>query len=277
MINKITGLRVLIMPMALLLVVLISILFVQPEYSNVRNLQKGLGNSQSQLDDIKTQQSKLSNLLNNLGSLEGKNLVDVALPGKADQEDYLAEIYQRASKSGVILNNISFLDKTQAGNVVLNYECDVVTNASSAASLATSSQNSYIAGGSSASSAISENPICANKLTAEVESTGNWDQILNFLKYATDSNRLATINAINISAGSANGSEMSANGDALKAKIDISIFSKTKSETSNPTTIAALIGSQGIDKNALQNLVGMVYMPYEAQSVSQTGERNIFK
>lgn len=269
------------MPLSLLAVVLVVILYIQPAYSDMRNLQKSVADGAAQLSEIQAQQNKLSSIQSSLGTLEGKSLVDAALPENSDQEDYLVELYQRSSKSGIILNSVNFsgVNASQAP-----FDCSVAGNtapldSSGAASSGSATPAAAAEGGSTAAVMPPVSPVCADGLGVDISVTGSWDQILNFLKYATDSNRLANITGVDLGAGN-NGSgspDQAAAGDILNAKISLEIYSKVKSATSNPATIASLVSGQGFDRNALQSLISLVYAPYAAPSVSQTGERNIFK
>ena len=262
------------MPLSLVAVLLILILYIQPMYSEVRQLQKAIGESKTELASAQKQTSKLATLANSLQSMEEKKLVDVALPADGDQEDYLAELYQRAARSGIIMSNITFTEGS--GSVVASYLCGSANTAGNASATSTSSSPS--ASGASASANSSALPACAKNQSVAISVMGNWDQILNFLKYITDSNRVANVTGVTLTPSTSNqGTQQGASSDILNATVNLVTFYKTKSETSNPATILALANGSGFDNNSLQKLKDIVYAPYEVPTVTETGERNIFK
>jgi hypothetical protein len=73
------------------------------------------------------------------------------------------------------------------------------------------------------------------------------------------------------------GQQGESNPDLLKVDLLVQVFYKPKSEASNLGTISSLTSGEGFDESVLEKIKGIVFTAYEEPSVSETGERNIFK
>lgn len=202
----------------------------------------------------------------------------MALPDNNDTEDYLSELYQRAARSGIIISSISSPDK--AGSASVSYVCGAVNGAAGSQTpvVAASAGTQSSTGENQGASLSGSSAACVEAQFMEVTVQGSWDQIVNFFKYVADSNRIANLKGVSINTAASSGTPgQGASSDLLSAKVDLEIYFKSKNGNGDLTTIAALASGSGFDKNALQNLKNMVYVPYEAPAVAEMGERNIFK
>ena len=269
MISKSIGIKVLILPLSLALVVMISVLFIKPSLQSMNTNRKTLAENKEKLAALKAQTQKLDSLKSNFESLEDRKTVFVALPENEDLEDYMGELYQRASRSGVLVSNFSLSQGASEGSQA--YSCGAQTDAQ----IAEAGAIAPAPGAGSVSSAPASNS-CVKITPVKISIGGSWEQLLSFYGYLTDSNRIANITQVAItprSQTSAEGSESS----ILESEITLNLYYKTKSGTGDKTTIDALAQGGGFNQNAFKKLKEIVYAPYEEPVVSDTGERNIFK
>ena len=279
MVIKSIGLKVLILPLSLALVVMISILFIKPALEDMNANRKALDAGKEKLVALQEQAQKLSELKNTFQSMEERKIVAVALPEDESIEDYLNELYQRASRSGVLVNNFSASEKAPMGGS--SYVCGSslagVSDTSSAASSGSGTGSENLSGSNSAVSGGSLVPAsCVQGSVIQISVKGTWDQFLSFYKYLADSNRIANVSEVSIGSKS-QGSAESSESDLLESQVTLEVYYKSKSRTSNMATIGALTGGAGFNKNILKKLEEIVYAPYEAPAVSESSERNIFK
>jgi Tfp pilus assembly protein PilO len=269
MVTKSIGIKVLILPLSLALVVIISILFIKPAFQSMNTNRKTLAENKEKLAALKTQTQKLDSIKSGFDSLEDKKIVFVALPENEDLENYMNELYQRASRSGILVS--SFSVSQGASQETEAYSCSAQAIAQSAEPETTAAAPE-ISGSSPASAPTS----CVKVAPVQISVEGSWEQLLSFYKYLTDSNRIANMNQVAIAPGSQTSAEGSVS-DILKSEITLKLYYKTKSETGDKTTIDALIQGDGFNQSAFKKLKEIVYAPYEEPVVSDTGERNIFK
>ncbi|OGI27598.1 MAG: hypothetical protein A2359_04720 [Candidatus Moranbacteria bacterium RIFOXYB1_FULL_43_19] len=285
MVTKSIGLKVLILPLSLALVVMISIVFIKPALVRMNANRKTLAQNEEKLTALQAQTQKMDSLKRIFESLEEKKLVSVALPEDESIEDYLSELYQRASRSGVLVTDFS-VSENSSTNTEQAYSCGAVASLQSTASFSGNSPaqtpqtngsspvaNDTIAGGVSPAVV----PACANISSVQISVEGNWEQLLSFYKYLADSNRIANMEAINISSKGQSSQDETSSADLLSSKLTLAIHSKEKKEVSDMSSVNALVAGAGFDLGVLNKLKEIVYAPYEEPLVSETGERNIFK
>jgi Tfp pilus assembly protein PilO len=276
---KLIGLKVLILPLSLALVVMISILFIKPAFEDMNTNRKAVAQNKEKLAALEAQTRKLDELKKTFESLEEKKIVEAALPAGKNAEDYLSELYQRASRSGVLVGSFTVAESSSSG--ASSYVCGAlaaVPGASpDASSLAEGAPDENISGSDSASSAVSSLAAsCAQGSTVQILAEGTWDQLLSFYKYLADSNRIANVSQISISPKSQAPVEGSGS-DLLASQISLDVFYKPKSAASNAATVGTLAGGSGFNQGILKKLKEIVYAPYQEPAVSETGERNFFK
>lgn len=276
---KSIGLKVLILPLSLALVVMISILYIKPAFESMNANRKALAEGKEKLAALQAQSQKLDELKKTFDSLEEKKIVDVALPVDKSAEDYLSELYQRASRSGVLVSNFTVAENSSTGES--SYLCGglaAVSNTSSAVSSqgsVTGSEN--ISGSSSVPSTGSLiSTSCVQGSTVQISAEGTWDQLLSFYKYLADSNRIANVSQISLVPKIQSPSEGSGS-DLLGSQINLDIYYKPKGAANNMATIGAIAGGAGFNQGILKKLEEIVYAPYVEPVVSETGERNFFK
>ncbi len=277
-VTKSVGLKVLILPLVLALVVMISIFFIKPAFEEMNANRKALAEGKEKLADLQAQTQKLDSLQDEFESLQDKDILTAALPAEKNVENYLGELYQRASRSGISLSSFTSAEKTNAAGA--SYVCGSVLDAS-AVSPDVSSESGTAAGALSEDNSVT--PVvappsasaCVRGLTVQISAIGTWEQFLSFYKYLADSNRIANISEVSIT--SQKGSSEKSAVDLLGSQISLDIYYKPKSGTSSASTIAALSSGAGFDRNVLKKLEEVVYAPYEEPVVSEAGERNFFK
>jgi Tfp pilus assembly protein PilO len=295
MVKKMVGLKVLILPLALAVSIVGVIFYVQPVFSEFQKNRKEIQVQEEQLAAARAQAAKLEDLKKGFETMEEKNTVSVALPEEKDTEDYLNELYQRAARSGVIMSDFSITESSTgaaASSSAGKFDCSASASTGmegaavgvGAATSAPAAGSVPAATGEAASpdmmsvgtSAASVAPAaCAKSATAKTSIKGNWDQILSFLKYLTDSNRVANLKSVSISAGQSGGEQ--GDSDILSIDVELGIFFKTKSTTADPATIGVLTGGAGFSQKVIDKLKSVIYATYEPPQVSESGERNIFK
>jgi len=289
MINKSVGFKVLILPLATVFVVMMSVLYIKPAYDEMQLLKKAQAEKQSQLANLQKQNQKLAELKIKWNSMENeKTLTQTALPAESEMENYMSELYGRASRSGVLLTSITSSEK---GFIAGANSCDSASSPVDSTS-APSSFSPAAAGKTSSKASQTDNisPIgitddstaasqsCANAASVQLDVSGNWDQIVNFFKYLEDTNRIANITSVDISASTQNISGEQAPSDLLSATIELSVFYKAKSGVGeNSNSINSLTSGKGFEENVIKKLNEIIFTPYVAPVVSVSGERNIFK
>lgn len=287
MVIKSIGIKVLILPLSLALVVMISIVFIKPALVKMNANRKTLAQNEEKLTALQAQTQKMDSLKRAFDALEEKKLVAVALPEDESIEDYLSELYQRASRSGVLVTNFS-VSEDSSGNSERAYSCSAVAVAAAQSPVASAgasstqtpamSGNSLAADGTGSAGVSPAVPACADISSVQISVEGNWEQLLSFFKYLADSNRIANMEAIEISSrGQSNQQDEAASTDLLSSKITLAIHSKEKKKVSDMNSVNALVAGAGFNQGVLNKLKEIVYAPYEAPLVPETGERNIFK
>lgn len=264
MINKI-GFKVLILPLAGAFVVMMSVLYIKPAYDQMQSFRKSQAEKQQQLDVLQKQNQELAILKNKWNSMEEeRTLVETALPAKNDVENYISELYGRASRSGILLNGITSDEKISTSEA---YICGSLSNPSVSAA--------DLSGTDGSPASISRS--CVNSVSVKLTASGSWDQIVNFFKYLEDTNRIANITSVSIKSNQKSNSDEQSPSDLVNATVALSVYYKQKSEVNSPSVASDLVSSKGINEDVIKKLNEIVFAPYVAPDVSESGERNIFK
>lgn len=265
-------LKILILPISLATVIVISIFYVKPYFSEMMLARSSLAEKQAQLADLKRQNQKLQQVKSEWEAMGNeKALVLAALPESENIDSYVSEITSRASRSGVLLSEIEINSQNSQAIEDPPYVCKSIGSESVAAGgesfpLEAASQNA-------ATAVFSGN--CLKKIGVEMTAVGSWEQMLNFFKYLEDMNRISNISGVNLaSAKSAEGENSS---DLLTANISANAFFKAKEQTASLTSGNSLANQGSFDKKAIKKIRDVVYSLYAAPSVSPVSERNLFK
>jgi len=209
-----------------------------------------------------------------------RSLTLTALPAGSDIENYISELYGRASRSGVLLSNITSGEKNSATD---SFVCGSIVNSVVSAPAAETAAASEISGTSKAGNApiAGKAPAvaqsCVNAISVKLTVSGNWDQIVNFFKYLEDTNRIANITSVDMKSGQQSKSDQQSPGDLISVSADLSVFYKEKSEAGSASTVSGLASGNGFEESVIKKLNEVVFTPYVAPVVSGSGERNIFK
>jgi|GEM_PF-2064744 len=107
MVNKLVGLKVVILPLSATAAILIAVLFIKPVVTDVNASKKTVEENKEQIGKLEAQELKMKELSGSLSSMEEKPMVMSAMPEQEEVERYMAEIYGRVSRSGVILRSFS--------------------------------------------------------------------------------------------------------------------------------------------------------------------------
>ncbi len=281
MINKVVGFKVLIFPLAAVIVVMMSVLYIKPAYDEMQSLKQAKAEKQLQLDGLQKQNQKLAELKKKWDSMDNdRSLTLTALPAGSDIENYISELYGRASRSGVLLSNITSGEKNSATD---SFVCGSIVNSVVSAPAAETAAASEISGTSKAGNApiAGKAPAvaqsCVNAISVKLTVSGNWDQIVNFFKYLEDTNRIANITSVDMKSGQQSKSDQQSPGDLISVSADLSVFYKEKSEAGSASTVSGLASGNGFEESVIKKLNEVVFTPYVAPVVSGSGERNIFK
>jgi Tfp pilus assembly protein PilO len=276
MIKKTIGIKVLIFPLSVGFLIVFAILFIRPAFSDMMAARKSAKDGSQQLADLESRNAKLVAFKAKWESMEEKKIIEGALPGDQGVDDYMSELYSRVSRSGMLLNNFA----TQDSSYNSPYVCSVgVGTAAGGAAQSASGISPAVASPPSAvlsGTAPSAPALCANALDVTMSLNGTWEQLLSFLKYLGDTNRIANVKSVVVASG-VGGQQGESNPDLLKVDLLVQVFYKPKSEASNLGTISSLTSGEGFDESVLEKIKGIVFTAYEEPSVSETGERNIFK
>lgn len=277
MVKKIVGLKVLILPLAVSFVVMFVVLYLKPAYDTLLKEKKIADESVRELENIRSQNAKLSELKLKWERMEEKNLVQVALPDDEEIDSYMSELYGRVTRSGTLLTkfetakavsseDISYLCKASAETDIAGLPAANAVPTASSASAATSISGAMpVASGS-----------CANLAKVDISAVGNWDQVVGLFRYLQDTNRLANISKISIQSKEQAGQE-GGSSDLLSADISLNIFYKKKKEKASADVISSLAGGGRFNDEGLKKLKKIVFSVFEEPGVSESGERNIFK
>jgi Tfp pilus assembly protein PilO len=265
MIQQSMSLKVLIFPISLVLAAIVAILFIKPAFSDMNAAKKDLIAEQASLESLKMKNEKLQAAKAKFNALaEEKNLVFSALPESDDVDTYISEITSKANRSGVLLSSVS-LDKAQGGSeAIRSYVCSENSGSGSAGSAAVPAA----ADGSVAPVLPAQD--CVKAVNASLVLQGTWEQLLDFLKYLEDMNRISNISGVEIDTSAES-------GDVLEINISLSSFFKENSGSANAAVVDNLAGQGTINQNAIDRLKEIIYAPYAAPDVAPAGERNLFK
>lgn len=272
MINRVVGFKVLIFPLAMALVVMMSVLYIKPAYDEMQFMRISRTEKQQELKNLQIQNQKLAELKMEWDSMENeRTLILTALPSMQEMENYLAELYGRASRSGILLNSITSSEKNIASKP---YVCGSSVSLLDSVSDIGSSVDVEMSGNAAPTASKS----CAKAASVNLAVTGNWDQLINFFKYLEDTNRIANISSVAINASAQKASEEQPPSDLLSATVDLTVFYKGKSEVGgNSNVVSSLTSGKGFEENVIKKLNEIIFTPYVAPVVSESGERNIFK
>jgi Tfp pilus assembly protein PilO len=266
MIQQSMSLKVLIFPISLVLAAVVAILFIKPAFSDMNAAKKDLTVEQASLESLKMKNEKLQAAKAKFNALaEEKNLVFSALPESDDVDTYVSEITSKANRSGVLLSEVS-ADKVQGGSEASrSYVCSENSGAGSSA-------GSAVAPAAVDGSVAPALPVqdCVEAVNASLALQGTWEQLLDFLKYLEDMNRISNISGLEIDTSAES-------GDVLEINISLSSFFKENSGSSNAAVVDNLAGQGTINQNALDRLKEIIYAPFAAPDVAPAGERNLFK
>lgn len=276
MIKKTIGIKVLVFPLSVGFLIIFAILFIKPVYSDMMTARKSVETNRQQLANLQNQNTKLTDLKTRWDSMEEKKMIQGALPEDQSIDDYMSELYSRVSRSGMLLKDFA----TQESSLVSSpYVCGVGGGTAAGATVLPAGGTPATAEGLSDTAAAGMplvSATCANALGVSISLNGTWEQLLGFLKYLGDTNRIANVKSVAV-ASNVSGQQAESNPDLLKADVVVQVYYKSKSEASNIGTISSLTSGRGFNESVLEKIKNIVFSTYEEPGVSETSERNIFK
>jgi Tfp pilus assembly protein PilO len=281
MIQESMRLKVLILPISLAVVVIIAIFFIKPALSEMMSSKAALSSKQSQLDDLNNQAQKLQAMKTKWEAMaDEKNLIETAFPETEDVDSYVSEITSKASRSGVLLTDIT-LDQKNSGATSQNpsYICGADLTGGLTQPDASSLQSTAAAPGANGASDLQNlsgsSSACLKSIKISLKAKGSWEQMLDFFKYLEDMNRISNIETVTLSTEAQ--TQEQASSDILSADISANAFFKEKVQGGS-MVLASNLASQGtFNQKSLEKLKETIYAPYDAPAMSPSGERNIFK
>lgn len=274
MVKKIVGFKILILPLAVAFAIMFAVLFVKPAYDSMTTAKSGVAAGTQQLENVRAQNSKLAELKSKWEIMEEKKMVQTALPESDNIDNYMAELYERVSRSGVLLTKFDAVKSVSSENA--SYVCGTIEGASVAANAGVA----VATPADSAEASIAAAPLtpnsCANAAVVSLSVAGSWEQVLGFFKYLEETNRLANISKISIQSKEQSGQE-GGTSDLLDANITLNVFFKPKSEKTDTSAITSLASGGRFSEESLKKLKKVVQSVFEEPGVSEVSERNIFK
>jgi len=267
-------LKVLILPVSLVVAVIAVIFFIKPSFSDIMSAKDSLAAKQKQLESLKNQTQKLQVMKSKWDAMaDEKNLVETAFPETENADSYISEITSKASRSGILLTNITLGQKNSGGTGGNpDYIC---TDDSNAASSQPAAAAQPPAAGAPPPAGASGS--CLKPVSISLSAAGSWEQMLDFFKYLEDMNRISNIDALSLSTSTQNQVQGQASADILSVDISATAFFKEKSQ-SGITSLASNLAVQGsFNQQSLDKLKETIYAPYDVPAVSPSGQRNIFK
>jgi Tfp pilus assembly protein PilO len=269
MINKITGIKVLIVPMAVALALLVSIFYVKPVFDEMQLAKKDQVELKNQLSGLEGQNKKLSDLKAKWDTMsDEKTLVEGSLPVGVSADYYISQLYEQASRSGVLISSVSTDVKSGMGG---SYVCGSKTSSIVADSSSSDNGASDAEDAPKPKKSKSSEPAasCVNMASMSISVSGSWDQVLSFFKYLEESNRIANILSVDISGSNDN--------DSLTVEIQTATYHKDRVATAGSSVASGLASGKGFEEGVIKKLKEIVFAPFVAPSVSESGERNVFK
>lgn len=278
MIKKIVGFKVLVLPLSLALAVMLVVLFIKPVFSDMIAARKAVEENRRQLAGLQDQNAKLLALKSKWETMdEDRKQVQNALPEGQDIDNYMDELYGRVTRSGI------FLEKFDVQKSSLSSQASICGEEAAGASAEIAPQTGVNTAASSDNTAFSGTATlpnvsrpCVNATDVRISASGNWEQLLNLLNYLGDTNRIANLKILNISLAGA-GQQEGESSDVLSLEMTLQIFDKAKGGVSDIGTINTLASQGTFSEEIISKLKNVVYSVYEEPSVSETGERNLFK
>jgi Tfp pilus assembly protein PilO len=283
MINKLVGLKVLILPLSSAAVIMIAVLFIKPAFSDVNTLKMAVGEDKKLLEQLQAQNVKMKEISGSLVSMDEKPMVMAALPEREETEKYLAEFYGRVSRSGVLLKSFSLIPESDGAlsgcGMVLGTPFPSTAVGSSSmleSSTVTNVENTTAASQSVGATTSATQLSCPRTTKIDVTVRGNWEQVMSFLKYIEDTSRI-----VNITKADINPEQNESNqgpSDLLNTKVALQIFSKPKSENASIAQVNSLTSGDGLNKSILKKIEGAIYGSFDYNyDEEKTAGKNIFK
>jgi hypothetical protein len=274
MVKKIIGLKVLILPLSIGFLLLFTILYIKPAYDSMAAAKKSIQADSQQLSDLQSKNQKLTQIRSKWETMEENKLIKVALPESNDIENYMSELYGRVSRSGALLGGFGTQSKASSG---LFYLCPGSAGSVPATSSSKNDSGTAAAVAEDGAGGVpAPTEACASPVGIAISVTGSWDQLLGLFKYLEDTNRVANISGVSIGLAKKDNQDQAA-GDLLSASISLNVFYKPKAESINSSVIGNLATAGQFNENSLKKIKGTIFSVYEEPSVSESGERNIFK
>lgn len=263
-------LKILILPVSLAVVVVMSVFYIKPYFSDMSSAKATLSQKQEQLAGLKQQNQRLQQIKSEWDALgEEKTLVQTALPEAVDIDSYISEITSKASRSGVLLSGIR-INPQGSSEDGYSYVCEEVVPEALAPSV---SPKAVVPAETVPVEPISAG--CLEMVAVNMTAQGSWEQILEFFKYLEDMNRVSNVKGATITTQAP--SQDQAPSDLLNVTVSAGTFFKKRSQAGSLALVNDLISQNGFNKKALEKLRGIVYSLYDVPAVSPAGGRNIFK
>lgn len=288
----------LILPLSLAGAVLVAIFFIKPSFSEMMTFKDALATKEKQFESLKDQTQKLQAMKTKWEAMaEEKNLVETAFPETEDVDSYISEITSKASRSGVLLTNIKLDQKSGAetgqgpGYICGNDLTGGLAQAGVAQPAGTSATPqpqatggvampaapgaSNVSGLQDLSVSASSSSSCLKAIGISLSAKGSWEQLLDFFKYLGDMNRISNIETVAMSAETLSQDQTAS--DVLSADISANAFFKEKAQSGSMALASNLAGQGSFNQKSLEKLKETIYAPYDAPTMSPSGQRNIFK
>jgi len=284
-------LKVLILPLSLAGAVVVAIFFIKPSFSEMMIFKDALAIKEKQLENLKDQTQKLQAMKTKWEVMaEEKNLVETAFPETEDIDSYISEITSKASRSGILLTDIKLVQKSGVGtsqgpgyicgNDLTGGLAQVGTSASQPSSAAGAAQSavpaaSDVSGLQNLSGSAGSSSSCLKAVAISLSAKGSWEQLLDFFKYLEDMNRISNIETVALSAETQSQDQTAS--DVLSVDISANAFFKEKAQSGYMALASNLAGQGNFNQKSLEKLKETIYAPYDAPTMSPSGQRNIFK
>lgn len=184
------NLKLLFFPLAILVSLVVVIWLLKPAWDDYRKNSDLTAQAEKRLAEVSGKEGNLKKALevyNNLGS--DFTLVENAIPEKNENGMILAEIFEKAKKTGVIILEVSFSESKKEKLLPLNFQSSSTDQSISM----TIDQQEKLLNNSMNGLANGEADSSFSKGTAKISVVGYFDQVKNFVAEVDKMNRISDV------------------------------------------------------------------------------------
>ena len=248
--------KILIVPLVITIAVICFVWLIYPAYSNgkdgvMENYAK-LKEDQKKLNDLRSENSNIASLSNQISALTQKDALYSFIPESAKEEEIINSLGQLASESGLLLFDATVNQPAKATASVASLNLDD-SNASE-----------------------EDNKPQIKKLSAEMKLAGNYDSIRSFLGKLGGFSRSNDVSDLEIMKNDSKGGAVSGSGTLIvDVSADFNFLAKEK--LSEDSVLNSVFSSPKLNSKIIEDIQAQKSVNGYQLSVGQKGRPNLFQ